>query len=334
MAMIVAVMVFMLAGLAQACDAPVYRYALEKWAEGRYAGYVFYQRVLPAGIQSSVEGLKIAQNITVKTVDLTRGVPPGCETEVYQAHARGQPMPFLVVVGTVPDGDQGPAPVLMKGRAGQVINGLADSPARQAIAEKILAGDCIVWTVVGSGDASLDEPFVEKLRGLLDHAERDVLEPEIKNGRVKSFGGHRPAFPVVTVSCQDSVESLFIKMLLDGQGTKCAVDGGKGDCCPGGAEVHATAPLTLPAAFPIFGRGRVLDGLSDADLNAGKVAAACKYLLGKCSCEVKAQNPGRDLLFSVDWNEQVEMTIQDIPIAPQLPSGLADLFFPDGVSGK
>ena len=59
--------------------------------------------------------------------------------------------------------------------------------------------------------------------------------------------------------------------------------------------------LAGPQAFPVFGRGRVLYALVNRGINKDNIAEGCAFLVGGCSCVVKAENPGTDLLMSVNW---------------------------------
>ena len=60
-----------------------------------------------------------------------------------------------------------------------------------------------------------------------------------------------------------------------------------------------------PIAFPIYGRGCVLYALVGKGINAETIDEACAFLVGPCSCIVKEENPGVDLLVSADWDGQV-----------------------------
>jgi hypothetical protein len=53
--------------------------------------------------------------------------------------------------------------------------------------------------------------------------------------------------------------------------------------------------------FPVFGKGRVLPPLIGAGINKENALGDCSYLCGPCSCQVKNQNPGMDLLIKADW---------------------------------
>jgi hypothetical protein len=57
-----------------------------------------------------------------------------------------------------------------------------------------------------------------------------------------------------------------------------------------------------PIAFPVFGRGRVLQPLIGAGLTLDNVMFDSSYLCGACSCQVKEENPGIDLLVAAAWD--------------------------------
>ena len=56
-----------------------------------------------------------------------------------------------------------------------------------------------------------------------------------------------------------------------------------------------------PMLFPAFGKGRVLPPLIGAGISEENALADCEYLCGACSCQVKNQNPGMDILVKADW---------------------------------
>ncbi|MDE2714511.1 MAG: hypothetical protein OSB74_09135, partial [Verrucomicrobiota bacterium] len=65
-----------------------------------------------------------------------------------------------------------------------------------------------------------------------------------------------------------------------------------------------------PMAFPVFGRGRALNALVGKGINADMIDEASAFLSGPCSCQVKRQNPGFDLLTSVNWDQLLENQIR------------------------
>lgn len=56
---------------------------------------------------------------------------------------------------------------------------------------------------------------------------------------------------------------------------------------------------------PVFGRGRMLDAIPAEPYPSDVILKACQYMVGECSCTVKAQNPGVDLLLNVDWQQKL-----------------------------
>ncbi len=55
-------------------------------------------------------------------------------------------------------------------------------------------------------------------------------------------------------------------------------------------------------AFPVFGRGRALYALVGDGIQEKNIREACESMLAWCSCEIKAQSPGTDLLIAADWS--------------------------------
>jgi hypothetical protein len=60
-----------------------------------------------------------------------------------------------------------------------------------------------------------------------------------------------------------------------------------------------------PLAFPVFGRGIVLYALVGKGISPETIKSASSFIVGPCSCQVKEQNPGFDLLLSHDWDGAV-----------------------------
>jgi hypothetical protein len=52
----------------------------------------------------------------------------------------------------------------------------------------------------------------------------------------------------------------------------------------------------------VFGLGRALLPLIGAGITQKNIYDAASFLAGPCSCEVKEQNPGFDLLLNADWD--------------------------------
>jgi hypothetical protein len=92
-----------------------------------------------------------------------------------------------------------------------------------------------------------------------------------------------PESSLIRLRRDDSAETVLVGLLL-------------------GSEPDLAA-RNEPIAFPVFGRGRVLYALVGAGITAENVRRASAFLGGDCSCTVKRDSPGTDLLLTADWSD-------------------------------
>jgi hypothetical protein len=76
-------------------------------------------------------------------------------------------------------------------------------------------------------------------------------------------------------------------------------------------------------AFAVFGRGRALFPLIGAGITAENIRDEhARFLIGPCTCKVKEQNPGVDLLFAADWTApadkqpSISISVEAPPVGP------------------
>lgn len=187
---------------------------------------------------------------------------------------------------------------------------LVDSPARKEIAERLGSGESAVWVLLESGDAAKDaaaEKFLNErldyLAGVMELPKLDAQD--IKNGLISVPGdGLRLAFSTLRLKRNDPAESAYVAMLL--------------------ASEPDLKELDEPMAFPIFGQGRMLYALVGKGIRVETVDRAAQFLIGSCSCQVKEQNPGVDLVMAVDWQKLVQAQTTPGQQLPEL-SQVADL---------
>jgi hypothetical protein len=155
-----------------------------------------------------------------------------------------------------------------------------------------------------SGNETSDAPAAllieERLKYLASVLELPKLDAQdIANGLV-SVGeeGLRLEFSIVRLARNDPRERPFIQMLL-------------------GTEADLEA-VNAPIVFPVFGQGRALYALAGDGIRDETIERAATFLIGKCSCEVKEQNPGMDLLLAADWKSIVESQSSGIPDLPTM----------------
>jgi len=171
--------------------------------------------------------------------------------------------------------------------------------AREA-ARRILKGETAVWIFIEGGDKKRDDEKFALLEKNLRKAERTLKLPEIEEKDVADgLVTIDPAelklhFSTIRLSRDNPQEAFLIQMLLRSEE-------GLFD------KEFAGQPMT----FPLFGRCRSLYALVGDGIVEGTLLEACAFLIGPCTCEVKAQNEhGVDLLASVDWDGLIEPTVE------------------------
>ena len=76
-----------------------------------------------------------------------------------------------------------------------------------------------------------------------------------------------------------------------------------------------------PLVVPVFGRGRALEVIPAAELNPRLMTDLTLFLSGACSCQVKDQNPGFDLLINCDWKQELFLEGTEPPPARSTGQG-------------
>jgi len=88
------------------------------------------------------------------------------------------------------------------------------------------------------------------------------------------------------VSRDDPSEQALVSMLLDVE--------------------EDLAEFTEPMIFGVYGRARAGWPYLGKGITAENMNDCLAYMSGACSCEVKEQNPGMDLLVAADWDAAAE----------------------------
>ena len=76
--------------------------------------------------------------------------------------------------------------------------------------------------------------------------------------------------------------------------------------------------------MPIYGRGRTYFALVGAGINANMIEESGHFLCGACSCQVKEDNPGIDMLLAVNWSDRIKGSAMPEVILPEL-TGIGSL---------
>jgi hypothetical protein len=264
------------------CTIPVFRYALEKWDLTPYEMVVFHRGPLPADVQKAVKEWSKAgrANVDFTLVDLNGTVD--AKMQKLWDRQKNAAAPWLVVRYPQPKAE---AYTVWAGPCtADNVNGLLDSPKRQAILNHLKAGST-VFLLLNSGDEKADKTAYDTALAELQSLEKKIKLPEqSKDGpQMKLPLPLRVSLPLVTLDRNSAEEALFVKLLL---ATEEDLDQQKG-----------------PILFALFGRGRVLGSLYGKELTAEQVRAVTMFLCRECSCQVKELNPGVDMLLAAHWEE-------------------------------
>ena len=295
---------------AYACNVPVFRFALERWRPDPYRLTVFHrgpladaERVLIGTLE--VQQDKLSLNLALRTLDITE--LEVADRELFSSLGDPQ-LPSLVL--RYPADLRIAAPVWSGPLNTETVARLTDSPIRNALVRRLADGQTAVWLLLESGQSEQDDAAAMLLQEQLKKLEQELKLPELTDSSEDKLLSAAPlhvAFSILRVPRGDAEQPL-IQMLL-----------------------HSESDLVErsdPMVFPVFGRGRALLPLIGAGVTAENIHDSAAFLVGACSCEVKEQNPGFDLLLAADWDA---LLAQDgVPLIAsatreRMPSGDAEL---------
>jgi hypothetical protein len=284
----------LVSGVLWACQSPVFRYALERWKPGTWQLVVVSSGRLSREQQLAFEKLQATVvkglPLRVRHIDLSDAAEP--ERSFWTKIRERGGKDAVVVAAMYPDSsavDQPVASVLPLTL--ETAREITSSPAREELVRRLCAGHSAVWLFVDSGVQETDDAAFLRLQQQLQKeaarlklpaaAELLVTEEFLQQVRIPLM----LEFSIIRIRQDDMREQFLLDCLLNSE--------------------EDLRGLAEPLAFPVFGRGRVLYSLAGKGIAAATISDACNFLTGACSCEVKEQNPGFDLLIEADWGQAV-----------------------------
>ncbi|HCN30795.1 MAG TPA: hypothetical protein DIT64_19150 [Verrucomicrobiales bacterium] len=275
------------AASALACSVPVFRYALEHWPADPFQVLVFHHGPLSDGDQAALREAEKREgarpNVIFRTVDLNDEAP-GDLRRLFESQQDAR-TPWMVA--RFPSSSGIPVPVASQAFTPGALKVLLDSPVRAEVVKRISSGESAVWLLLESGDKTADDAAEKLLQERLDYLASVMSLPklddsDIANGLVSvAEEDLRLDFSLLRIRRDDAAETALVRMLL--------------------LSEEGLEELDEPMVFPVFGRGRALYALAGAGIRQEMIESAAAFLVGKCSCQVKEQNPGVDLLMTADW---------------------------------
>ncbi len=255
--------------MALACDIPVFRFALDRWNGDLYQLHVAPQRLL----------------------DFKKRIPDSANAEVV-ADEKLVGDAAELWFPTLPNGAVSKSVAWSEAIDEKTLPILLNSPIRTEIVQRLCRGDSGVWVLLEGKDTAANDGAARLISVALRGVEKTAKLPVMTWNDPASAPGPGPelriGFTMLRLDPADAAESATAAMLVD-------------------PANHGAADPTQPTALLIFGRGHVLVSLRKEQLAAANIQSASRFLLGACSCEVKEEHPGWDLLMDADWDARLQL---------------------------
>ena len=270
-----------------ACSVPVFRYALERWHPDPYVIQLNYNDPHTnklSGILDTLRTFDYDYSFIIEKIKTSEKSP-----QINLLYPK--------ISGLKTNVWKGPMTV-------NNIKKILNSPARREIARRIIGGDSAVFLLLeGDNEKKNDEIAASLLKNIsiieeeikLPHEYADIPEEDLQIYDTNIVF----KLSMLRLSNTNSDDGILINML-----TRLLPESIPKD--------------SYPIVYPIFGRGRMLTAMFAKDVTARNLQGLCEYIAGECSCEIKGQNPGIDLLFSVDWDSLIEPGIDLDAMLPPL----------------
>ena len=278
---------------APGCSTPVFQFALENWPADPYDLLLTFNGLEAAALRQQADAVLSADGVPVANLELRLLEDPALPTGTAS------------LALNLPNRPAATPPVWRAAWSVDHLRTVIASPARARLTEELLHRATAVFLFLPSGDARVDAPARTRLQEALDELSRTLALPEPADAAPPAPDAPTPTairFALLDLSPQDPAEAVLRAVLL--------------------ASEPDLASLHQPMTFPVFGRGRVLYAIVGAGINRDVLSETCAFLTGACSCEVKAQNPGVDLLLQADWDRALGFDTASFLELPPL-SGLS-----------
>lgn len=260
-----------------ACPIPVYQYALEHWQAELYILEVFVPEKTSKETEQAWKEIQEAEKKLTANFKIKK-----LETAPKEANNKAWMKLFY------PERSRRRDTIWQAELNAENVKKLLFSPVRTELAKSLADRTSVVWLLVLSGNRKEDKKLQKHIDENLQHFLATVVIPEESDwGGETIYLDHEVNFKLLTLRKDDPKEELLVKMLYRSE-----------------ADLESDFADTA-LLFPVFGRGIMLYALVAEGINRWTLEKAIDFLTGSCSCQVKAANPGLDLLLSLPWNELV-----------------------------
>ena len=329
----------------RACTTPVYRYAMYNWPPAPYFIFYFHPGEIPAEDEKvnqaitdlADEGPAFA-NVLLEPVDVSAEEVeklPEPVQDAWREHvgedAEGAEPVHLVFTSW--------GAKLHAGRLDEAtVKAMVDSPLRTKIGKMLEEGCATVMVFLPGTKEAENKQAEEVAKDLVARAgegqipiESAMFDPRLYAGPPAAEGPDAGGSEEDTGDSPTEEELLalasrlkvgFVKVDRSQKAEKWLFD-----------SLMAVEPdlkelAEEPMVFFAYGRGRAMPPYVGKGINAENLTAELQFLASACSCFVKDQNPGMDLLMHWDWDSTAEAMAANDPTMSGGPFGY-DEFYPD-----
>ena len=290
---------------ASACSVPVFRYALERWPVSPYGAVVIADAPLTAAEQEAFSFLETASDGET-SAPLNLMVRQWTSEELAKsslAKVLPKPRDRRAQLHLIFPASKGIHPPIWSGALTMAAaKSLMDTPFRKSLAKKIVEGNSGVCILLESGDKARDDAAAKALEGYLAEVTKALALPSGITKVDGSITGDGPANYDPTDQLRSAIplKVTFTSMRLPRKGVDSILV-----ALLMSLEEDLAEYSDQPMVFAVYGRARVLPPLIGEGITLNNVGEIAAFLVGACSCQVKALNPGVDLLLGHDWDRAV-----------------------------
>ena len=307
-----------------ACNTPVYRYAMYNWQTAPYIVFHFYEgevaeedKAVHAVLEKLTEEWPPEANVRVEPIDVSdkkkMEALPEFVIEAWKSHDEGK-LPAHVIFSPW-RGD------IYAGRLdSESVKQLIDSPARQKFGQLLEEGNATVMILLTCPDEEQNKKAEQALQKLCKLADAGEIPVELQLPPLGIPGAeegeeaadqpdpNKLGISVLKVDRNDPAEEFFVRMLM-------------------AVEEDLDEYADQPMIFAGYGRGRAMEPYIGKGITAENLVDVVAFLAGACSCMVKEQNPGADLLMKWNWDATADKMAENDPTldyGPYSPMGYGE----------
>jgi hypothetical protein len=314
---------------ASACNTPVYRYAMYNWRVSPYPIFYLYNGEEPEEDKKTnklIEELSTSEaeiaNVVLEKIDVSDAEKldklPGWEVieKAWKSYNDGAVPAHLVMT---PWGAK-----VFAGRLDEkAVKALVESPARTRLGELLNQGNAAVMIFLSGADETENKRAEKALDELIAKSQRNEIPMALDFSDPATMGAVPPdesgdgenaedADPAakppglrvakLKIDRSDPAELWFVRALMTLE-----------------PDLHEYAKE--PMIFAGYGRGRAMEPYIGKGITPDNLVDVVAFLAGACSCMVKEQNPGADLLVKWDWEATADLMAADDSTLDPTPYG-------------